>query len=93
MKLHYTDRAKYELDCGFEWYELRQKGLGYKFLESIENSIKNLLLFPQLYEICHANFRRCVIKRYPYSIFYTIEAENIIIHAIFDNRQNPKNLP
>jgi plasmid stabilization system protein ParE len=93
MKLHYTDRAKHELDCGFEWYELRQKGLGFKFLDAIENSVKNLLFFPELYGIYYKNFRRCIIKHFPYSVFYTIEGQNIIIHAIFDNRQNPQNLP
>lgn len=92
MNLRYTDRALSELSSAFEWYESQRRGLGFDFLDSIEVSIRNIISFPELYAISHSNFRKCVIRRFPFSIFYTIEINEIIIHAIFDNRQNPKRL-
>jgi len=41
----------------------------------------------------YSSFRRCTIRRFPFSIFYTIEEDIIVIHAIFDNRQDPVDLP
>jgi len=93
MILSYTDRAKDDVELGFEWYEKQRRGLGFEFLDCIEMSVNNILKFPDLYAESYSNFRRCVIRRFPFSIFYTIEGEEIVIHSIFDNRQDPKKQP
>jgi len=93
MKLYYTSRAKFDLESAFFWYENQQRGLGMKFLDSIEKSTKLILDFPEMFRIIYLSFRRCVILNFPFSIFYTIEEDSIIIHAIFNNRQDPNKLP
>ena len=52
-----------------------------------------ILGFPDLYAEYYFSFRRCVIRRFPFSIFYTIESEEIIVHSVFDNRQDPEKRP
>ena len=93
MKLYYTDRAKEDIELAFGWYEKQRHGLGLEFLNCIEISIQNILRFPKMYQISHSSFHRCVINRFPFSIFYTIEHGKIIVHAVFDNRQDPKKQP
>ena len=93
MKIRYTDKSKEDVDLAFKWYEKQRRGLGFEFLDCIEASLKNILCFPEMHEICYLNFRRCVIRRFPFSVFYTIEDYEIIIHAVFDNRQDPKKSP
>lgn len=93
MKLKYTQRAENDLRIAISWYEEQRKGLGLEFLDCIEFAIKRILAFPESYERPHASFHRCIIRRFPFSIFYTLEDEVILIHAIFDNRQDPINLP
>lgn len=93
MRLQYTDRAKDDLEMAFEWYERQRRGLGFEFLDCIELSVKNIIRFPEIYQISYSNFHRCVIRRFPFSIFYTIESNEIIVHSVFDNRQDPKKMP
>jgi plasmid stabilization system protein ParE len=93
MILRYTDRSKDDVELAFAWYEKQRRGLGFEFLDSVEMSLKNILTFPQMYNLCYSNFRRCVIRRFPFSIFYTIEHEEIVIHSVFDNRQDTKKRP
>lgn len=93
MRLRYTQRAKNDVEFAFEWYEKQRRGLGFEFLDCIEIAIKGILTFPQMYQLCYSNFRRCVIRRFPFSIFYTIEDKEIVIHSVFDNRQDPKKRP
>lgn len=93
MRLLYTDRSKEDVELAFEWYEKQQKGLGFDFLDCIEASLNNILNFPEMYAACYSNFRRCVVSRFPFSIFYTIEDYRIIIHAVFNNRQDPHKRP
>ncbi len=91
MNVRYTDRAKDDLETAFSWYEKQRRGLGFEFLDCIEVGLKSILRFPEMYEEIYSNFRRCVVKRFPFSLFYTIEVNEIVIHSVFDNRQIPRN--
>ena len=93
MKLYYAQGARRDIESAFEWYEKQKQGLGFDFLDSIEYVIKNILEYPEMYPISHAKFRKCVIRKFPFSIFYTTEDQAIIIHAVFDNRQDQKKQP
>jgi len=94
MKLKYTGHAKADIEIAFTWYEEQRYGLGLEFLDCVQAAIETILQMPELYAIHHASFRRALVRRFPFSIFYTIEQENeIIVHAVFDNRQDPARLP
>ncbi|MBC8412070.1 type II toxin-antitoxin system RelE/ParE family toxin [bacterium] len=93
MNLRYTDRAKDDLEMAFEWYEKQRRGLGFEFLDCVEVVLQSILDFPEIYEMIYSSFRRSVIRRFPFSVFYTIEQNEIIIHAVFDNRQDPQKRP
>lgn len=93
MILRYTDRAKDDVELAFVWYEKQRRGLGFEFLDCVEISLKNILSFPEMHNILYSRFRRCVIRRFPFSIFYTIENDEIVIHSVFDNRQDPGKRP
>ncbi len=93
MKLYYTDRSQEDIELAFMWYELQRKGLGFDFLDCVETSLRNILEFPEIYVKSYSNYRNCVIRRFPFSIIYTIEGDEIIIHSVFDNRQNPEKRP
>jgi len=93
MKIIYTGRAKFETESAFSWYERQRPGLGFEFLDCLEVAIRHIISFPESCQVVHSCFRRCVIRRFPFSIFFTIEAEGIVVHAVFDNRQDPKKMP
>lgn len=93
MKLSYTDRARADLETAFIWYEQQRHRLGHEFLDCVEMVIAQIEDMPKVYNIYHEQFRRALLKRFPFAVFYTIEKTEIIIHAIFDTRQNPAKLP
>lgn len=37
-------------------------------------------------------FRRKLVPRSPFAIYYTVESSRLIIHAVFDQRQNPRKI-
>lgn len=94
MKLCYTDRAKDDIELAFVWYERQRRGLGFEFLDCIEVSIAAILDNPEAFREYYSGFRGHVIRRFPFSVFYTIEARSeIVVHAVFDNRQDPQKRP
>lgn len=73
MILRYTGRAKDDLATAFAWYEQQRRGLGFEFLDCVKAGIETILQMPKLYAKHHVHFRRTLVRRFPFSIFYTIE--------------------
>ncbi len=94
MKLNYTDRAKEDIEIAILWYERQRTGLGFEFFDYVKESEALISSQPKMYAISYSIYRGCVIKRFPFSIYYTIENnKEIIVHSVFDNRQDPEKKP
>lgn len=93
MKLRYTDRAKDDVELAFAWYERQRRGLGFEFLDCVENAVKSIIENSEMYRIHYLNFRGCVVRRFPFSVFYTVEENEIVVHSVFDNRLDPEKRP
>lgn len=93
MRLRYTDRAKDDVEIAFAWYERQRRGLGFEFLDCVEIAEKLIIENPEMFRIHYQNFRGCVVKRFPFSVFYSIEESEIVVHSVFDNRQDPEKRP
>lgn len=93
MRLRYTDRAKEDLEVAFVWYERQRRGLGFEFLDCVESAVKSIIQRPEMFRVHYSVFLGCVIRRFPFSIFYTIEGNEIVVHSVFDNRRDPDKRP
>jgi plasmid stabilization system protein ParE len=93
MNLRYTDRAKDDLELAFAWYERQRRGLGFEFLDCVENSVKLILENPEMYNVYYSDFRGSVIRRFPFTVFYTLEESEVVVHSVFDSRQSPDERP
>ena len=93
MKLRYTERSRDDLELAFVWYERQRRGLGFEFLDCVEIAVKSILENPEMYRIRYSTFRGCVVRRFPFSVFYTLEENEIVVHSVFDNRQDPEMRP
>ena len=66
MKLRYTSRARDDVEIAFAWYEDQRYGLGLEFLDCVEAAIETIIQIPELYARHHANFRRALVRRFPF---------------------------
>src|SRR5437762_1575065 len=74
-----------------KWYNGNKRGLGKEFLLSFSESIFKIQENPKLYPLVYKNIRKCITHKFPYSIFYLIENEEIIILACMHFKRHPKN--
>ena len=74
--------AVIDIQEAFEWYEMQQTGLGFEFIEEIENGFANICEHPKYYTSINKVFRRIKIKMFPYLIVYEIEKNTIIINSV-----------
>lgn len=52
------------------WYEAKRIGLALEFITEIERCILQVSKHPLQFGIVHADIRRVVANRFPYSVYY-----------------------
>jgi plasmid stabilization system protein ParE len=86
----YTPEADDDVVDAYNWYEGCEPGLGEDFLRCIEASVQTIQRHPQLYPVAIDEFRRALVRRFPFEIFYEISGRRLIIYAVFHCSQNPQ---
>ncbi len=81
--------AESDLQDGFRFYEARREGLGYYFLRSIIKDLRRLESIAGVHAVFHPPYFRMLIAKFPYAIFYRIEADDVFVDAILDRRRDP----
>ena len=89
MTTEFLPLAKSELDDAVEYYELQYVGLGARFKEESKATIKRISLFPQAWTMVRPNIRKCIMHKFPYNIYYSIEENVILIIAIAHQHRYP----
>jgi hypothetical protein len=72
-----------------EWYEIQQENLGNEFLEETEQILIQITKNPFQFPKSQKTIRKAVMKRFPFSIFFTMHKNLVIVFAIFHNSRNP----
>jgi plasmid stabilization system protein ParE len=84
--------ADIDIQQAYEYYENYQEGRGDLFLRHLDAAFTHLRLFPKIAPLFHGTYRRLLVPRYPYGIFYMIESPRIIVVAITHFQQNPSEI-
>jgi plasmid stabilization system protein ParE len=63
--------------------------LGLEFLRCLEATVVSIQRNPLMYPAVFAEYRRALVRRFPYAVFYEVEAERIVIYAVFHCSQDP----
>jgi plasmid stabilization system protein ParE len=83
-------QAEAEMACAFQWYEDQGSGLGAKFLEAADATIRNIAEGPERYAVIHGQVRCALMRRFPYSVYFHEEASLIVILTVAYQRRDPK---
>jgi toxin ParE1/3/4 len=92
-ELRLTAQALLELELQALWYESRRRGLGDEFLNAIEVSFVRLRSNPYLYSTVRGGLRRVHLRRFPFSVFFTVEDGVVVVLAIVHGRRHPRVWP
>ena len=84
--------AKREFDDAISWYQDRREGLGREFSIAVEQQLGRIALSPNQFACVRADVRRAVLQRFPYSIYFIVEDDRIVVLAIFHARRDPNQL-
>ena len=60
-----------------------------QFIGELNAAIKIISAYPDSYMLIDSTIRRCLIKRFPYSILYGINVDMIVIIAVAHLHRKP----
>ncbi len=74
--------ADLDVIAAFEWYEAERSGLGVEFLEELRSAYDRIVEGPFRYQDLTSGIRRALLRRFPYSVYFAVEGEVIVVLAI-----------
>ena len=81
--------AERDLQEAYNWVTKHRQGREQFFLQDEEYRLEHLKRFPRIGQVYRGRYRRLLIPRYPFGIFYVAESNRVVIHAILDLRRDP----
>ncbi len=89
MSIRLLEPAQAELDEAIDWYAEQAPGLGAAFLLETLKALKLIEHYPQAWHPLTTEIRRCRLKRFPYSVVYTLDADGILVLAVAHQHRKP----
>ncbi|MFM7364739.1 MAG: type II toxin-antitoxin system RelE/ParE family toxin [Cuspidothrix sp.] len=83
-------QAEQDIADAYDWYEEQELGLGEEFLRCVDACTQYIVRNPEMYEFGYVTYRRALIRRFPYAIFYEYVENVVTIYAVFHCSQDPK---
>jgi plasmid stabilization system protein ParE len=87
--IRYHEAAEDELLNEIGYLELRANGLGRRFFEEIRRSEKLISQFPESAEEIRPGIRKRILRKFRYSLIYSIEEEGVLILAVAHHSRRP----
>jgi plasmid stabilization system protein ParE len=81
--------AMEDIQQAYDWYEERESGLGEKFIRCLDDCLLSIRRIPMGYAKVYRNYRRAVVRRFPYVVFYKALKKKVIVYSVFHCSQNP----
>ena len=81
--------AEQDISEAYDWYEHRRPGLGEEFLSCVDACVQRICRSPELHAKIHDEYRRALVRRFPYVIFYEYGGKTVTIYCVFHTSRNP----
>lgn len=88
MRIKILSSAVEDLYTGRLFYEKQGDGVGEYFFDSLFSDIDSLVLYAGI-QAKVFGYHRLLSKRFPYAVYYTLEADLAIVWRALDLRRHP----
>jgi plasmid stabilization system protein ParE len=83
--------AEEELAEAAVWYEARRAGLGVELIAVVDRAFEEIADAPLVCGLWLDDrpYRRKVVRRFPYVIFFRVEADTVVVMAVAHSKRRP----
>lgn len=87
--LVFSPEAFDDLQQAWHWYEARRAGLGAELEAAIETALLPARRTPEAFPLLEGRFRRVVVRRFPYHLYFISDDRQITVLLVFHTAQDP----
>jgi plasmid stabilization system protein ParE len=91
-KLRILPEVADDLRQARDWYEQRRPSLGGQLEEDFYSSIARVCQRPEIHLKMHGEFRRCLLRGFPYALWFRLDRDTIFVTLLFHCARNPASL-
>jgi toxin ParE1/3/4 len=66
--------------------------LGADFLNRFEEAMRRIALFPESGPTAFLDYRRILVRRFPYGVFHVIEGNLLVVAAVYHLARSPETM-
>ena len=88
-ELEYLEEALKEAETAARWYAERSPTAAAAFATEIDAAESDILRLPEAWPRFDHGTRRYLLRRFPFSVVYRVEARRILIVAVAHARRRP----
>jgi plasmid stabilization system protein ParE len=81
--------ASQDIDAAYDWYESQRAGLGEEFLSCVDACIQAICRQPEMHERVYEDYRRALVRRFPYAVFYEYGGIAVTVYCVFHASRDP----
>ncbi|MBF2049304.1 MAG: type II toxin-antitoxin system RelE/ParE family toxin [Leptolyngbya sp. IPPAS B-1204] len=89
MKYAFHPEALTEYAEAVQYYAEQRAEVAQAFIDAVEDAVYRIKESPTRYVAIDEDVRRCMTRRFPYGILYTIEPDYILILAVMHCSREP----
>lgn len=90
LPVRFHSAARQELWHEVEFYDERGQGLGNELAAEVERVIRDIREYPELGTPDRVGTRRVKVHRFPFSIIYCVQSEQIVLVALAHHSRKPE---
>lgn len=87
--LSFNQQARSEAQEAANYYGLESPALRTAFLDAMDAALAQLLAYPEAAPVVRGTVRRKLLRRFPYSLLYTLRPGEIRILAVMHQSRRP----
>ncbi len=89
MTLDFSNEFKAELCCATGYYGANDIDLGRRFVETVETAVREIKEAPLRWRLMDGRVRRCLVRGFPYCIYFMVGDEWLFIGALLHTSRHP----
>ena len=89
VRLVIAPEAERDIAEAYGWYEARRAGLGEEFLGCVDACIERIARMPETHAPVHEDYRRALVRRFPYAVFYEYHGGTVTVFGLFHTSRDP----
>jgi plasmid stabilization system protein ParE len=81
--------AQADIAAAVKWLNNQSTELPARFRSALEDTLNLVSQHPQMFPVVHRKTRRALLSHFPYSVFYVVGDESILILGVIHQARHP----